>query len=128
MKLVLIESPLKGKTPLEVLRNITYAQRALRDSINHGEAPFAGHLLYTQVLSDADPNERALGILLHQAWLRAVDEVVFYMDYGMSPGMDNTASTLIGKVFSFRRIGENPPRDPVKEMVESFNLKEIKNV
>lgn len=83
LPLVLLESPFAG----EVERNIGYARRALRHSISLGECPIAGHLLYTQVLDDGLPDERELGIKLHTNWLRSVDLVAVYQDYGVSPGM-----------------------------------------
>jgi hypothetical protein len=44
MKLVIIESPYAG----EVEANVAYARACMRDSLGHGEAPIASHLLYTQ--------------------------------------------------------------------------------
>lgn len=85
MKRVVIESPYAG----DIDRNVAYARRCLRDSLSRGEAPIASHLLYTQpgVLSDDDPNERALGIGAGHVWIGAADLVAVYTDYGMSRGM-----------------------------------------
>jgi len=56
-------------------------------SIANGEAPFASHLLYPQVLNDSLESERALGIVLGLVWgLRAAATVV-YVDRGISEGM-----------------------------------------
>lgn len=85
MKLVIVESPYAG----EVERNVEYARAALRDSLRHGEAPIASHLLYTQpgVLDDGIANERALGIEAGLAWRRVADAAAFYVDLGWSTGM-----------------------------------------
>jgi hypothetical protein len=36
----------------DLRRNIRYAQLCVLDCLQRGEAPFASHLLYTQVLDD----------------------------------------------------------------------------
>ena len=61
-EIVIIESPFKGNTPAEEAENIAYAKEAMRDSLYRGEAPFASHLLYPQMLDDADEDERRMGI------------------------------------------------------------------
>lgn len=98
MKLVIVESPYAGN----VQANIEYARRCIRDSILRDEAPIASHLLYTQpgILDDNVPDERALGILAGLEWYRAADLIVFYMDRGMSNGM-NAAYEYAGR----RNIG-----------------------
>ena len=50
----------------------------------------AGHLLYTQVLDDAVPEERRLGIRAHLAYLDAAEAVVVYEDFGTTPGMEES--------------------------------------
>lgn len=80
---VLLESPYAG----DVARNVAYARKALLHSLTLGEAPFAGHLLYTQVLDDASPLDREIGISAHVEWVGAVDAVVVYEDNGVSRGM-----------------------------------------
>lgn len=85
MKLVIIESPYAG----DVEANVAYARRALADSLSRGEAPIASHLLYTQpdVLDDAVPAQRALGIAAGLAWRTVGDYAVFYIGRGWSAGM-----------------------------------------
>ena len=85
MKLVLIESPYAG----DILTNVTYARRCMRDSLFRGEAPFASHLLYTQpgVLDDSIPSERSQGIAAGFAWSRVASLHAFYTDLGWSKGM-----------------------------------------
>ena len=106
--LVMIESPYKGdKKKQQIL--FLYAQRCLKDSLYRGEAPFAGHLLYTQVLNDANQDERAIGIDCHLSWLDPAVKIVAYIDYGISKGM-KMAIDLANKrekPISYRRIGRN---------------------
>lgn len=93
MDAVMIESPYAG----DIERNEDYARKCLLDSLRRGEAPMAGHLLYTQVLRDANPTERKLGIEAHMTWLRRSSRVVVYEDLGISSGMSiaiDLANTL----------------------------------
>ena len=93
MKRVIIESPLGSTTdgkrcePEAFDRNVGYAQRALLDSIRRGEAPFGSHLLYPQVLRDAKPEQRDLGLAMGFAWGAVADLVAVYIDHGITPGM-----------------------------------------
>lgn len=114
MKLVIIESPYAGNFPGDwktVERNVTYARRAMRDSVHSGEAPIASHLLYTQegILDDLAEEERNLGIAAGLAWRAVSDFSVFYEDYGWSRGMIN-AKALYDRekrLYYIRTIGEN---------------------
>jgi len=83
MKKVVIESPFAG----DVEKNLQYARAALLDSLSRGEAPIASHLLYTQVLDDTKPEERALGIEAGLLWAEGAEVALFYVDLGFSPGM-----------------------------------------
>ena len=86
MKKVIIESPYAGN----IEQNIKYARACLKDSLSRGEAPLASHLLYTQdgVLDDGIKAERMQGINAGLDWLEVADLHVFYIDYGMSKGME----------------------------------------
>lgn len=84
---VIIESPFKGRTPAEEAENIAYAKEAMRDSLYRGEAPFASHLLYPQMLDDADERERRMGIEAGLRIGKLADRTVVYTDRGISPGM-----------------------------------------
>lgn len=79
----------------------------MADCLLRGEAPIASHLLYTQpgVLDDDVPNERALGIAAGLAWAKVADARVFYMDLGMSRGMQASVDGTGLGVFEFRRLG-----------------------
>ena len=86
MNRVIVESPYAGDIKL----NTMYAQFACHDClVNHNEAPYASHLLYTQpnVLRDELNNERALGIDAGFAWRATAEETIFYQDLGASNGM-----------------------------------------
>lgn len=87
IKRVCIESPYAASETYTVQEHVHYAQRCMKDSLDMGEAPYLGHLLYTQVYDDAEPEERAVGIKAHLAWMGVADYVVFYVDAGVSRGM-----------------------------------------
>lgn len=85
--LVSIESPYAG----DVERNTLYARFCMRDSIiNHNEAPFASHLLYTQpnILNDCIPVEREIGITTGLEFTRMTEKTVVYTDLGITKGME----------------------------------------
>lgn len=82
MNKVVIESPYKGDQ-----RNVVYARECLKDSLMRGEAPFASHLLYTQVLDDKDPEHRKTGIKAGHEWIPMADLLAVYTDRGISMGM-----------------------------------------
>ena len=106
MKKVIIESPYAGN----IEQNIKYARACLKDSLNRNEAPLASHLLYTQdgVLDDSIESKRMNGINAGLAWLGVADLHVFYIDYGMSKGMEYARSFSMGSgvQLEFRKIGK----------------------
>jgi len=106
MNCVIIESPYAG----DVTANLIYARRALADSLARGEAPFASHLLYPQVLDDSIYTERDLGITCGWAWAEWSDVIVFYIDYGMSSGMQRALARYeeLDYQIEYRTIGLNP--------------------
>jgi len=85
MKRVILESPYAGF----IERNIKYARECVRHSLSLGEAPIASHLLYTQdgILNDEIEEERNLGINAGLVWKEVADKHVFYIDFGISKGM-----------------------------------------
>lgn len=80
---VIIESPLAG----DVEANVSYARACMADSLRRGEAPFASHLLYTQVLDDVKPEERELGLSAGLEWYAGATLCAVYVDRGISGGM-----------------------------------------
>ena len=88
MKTVILESPYGNSDPIEVEKNLIYARLALEDCLmNFDEAPFASHLLYTQVLDDQNPRQRKMGIEAGLEWGLYAYAAVFYVDRGWSEGM-----------------------------------------
>ena len=83
MRLVILESPYAGN----IDKNVEYAKACMLDSFSRGEYPFASHLLYTQVLNDNIPDDRALGIAAGLEWGKHAEATVVYLDYGISEGM-----------------------------------------
>jgi hypothetical protein len=105
--LTIIESPYAG----ELERNRQYLARAIRHSVALGEVPFASHGFFTWVFNDLDPASRKLGIQLGYYFWPHAERVVFYVDYGMSNGME-AARHRLEKHFkdmktAYRRIGKN---------------------
>lgn len=95
MKLVILESPYKGKSSNALVAlvqrwlNRRYARRCMRHSLILGEAPIASHLLYTQrgILNDQRPSERQMGIDAGLAWGAHAESTVMYVDRGITDGM-----------------------------------------
>lgn len=100
--MVIIESPLAGDVEL----NKSYALEALKDSLNRGEAPFASHLLYTQVLDDTIEAEREIGIEAGLAIGKRADKTVVYTDLGISNGMQRGIDRAMaeGRPIEYRSI------------------------
>lgn len=70
--------------------NISYARALVHDRlVNHGEAPWASHLLYTQpgILRDDVPGERVHGITAGLAWSSQAEKVIVGIDRGITEGM-----------------------------------------
>jgi len=91
MMRVIIESPYAAESDLGILKNEIYGEFAMRDCIvNYNEAPYASHLLYTRryVLDDKKPEQRKLGIGAGFYWRDVAAKTVFYIDLGMTPGME----------------------------------------
>ena len=84
---VMIESPFAAKTLTEKQRKRKYAWEAVVDSEARGEAPFASHIFYTEILNDNEPTERQRGFDCHESWMAVCDYVVVYDDFGISQGM-----------------------------------------
>lgn len=59
-KLIYIASPYAG----DIETNTAFAKKACRYAIHQGHTPIAVHLLYPQMLDDAEPTEREIGLRL----------------------------------------------------------------
>lgn len=99
---VLIVSPFRGCP-----KNTAYAQAALLDSLDRGEAPFASHLLYPQVLDEHNREDREKGLQAEHAWLPCSDLVAVYKDRATTPGMIRAiaAARRLNIPIEERRIG-----------------------
>ena len=81
LKKVFICSPCRprGETPKarerDWIGNINRARQACRYALDQGKIPYAPHLYFTTILSEADEDERELGILLGLVWLSQCDEL-----------------------------------------------------
>ena len=104
---VLIESPLAAATVDDRLRNIQYARECVLDCLRRGEAPYASHLFFPQVLDDTNPVERQLGIEAGLLWGEAADRTVVYQDLGVSPGMQLGIARAhdVGRGVEYRKLG-----------------------
>jgi len=71
MKLVYICSPYAGNTE----NNVRFARAACLYAAEHGCAPVAVHLLYPQILDDAIPAQRDIGIRMGLRVLASCDEL-----------------------------------------------------
>jgi len=104
MKLVVLESPYAGN----IEKNTEYARRCLMHSLSIGEAPLAGHLLYTQpgILDDSYEPDRDRGIAAHIAWIKRADKLVVYRDNGVTDGMTKAIrhAMRIGMEIEYREI------------------------
>ena len=85
---VQLESPFGAPTRENIITNVAYALLAMRDSLGRGEAPFASHLLYTQMLDDQNPHERDEGIEAGLVIGRDAQFTAVYSDLGVSRGME----------------------------------------
>lgn len=108
MRRVVIESPLSPSNGHSFESNQEYARRCMSDSLKRGEAPYASHLLYTQMLDDFDPEERKLGMEAGFLWGEAANTVAVYTDRGMSSGMIEgiKRAQARGANIEFRSLGE----------------------
>lgn len=82
MKLIYVASPFAG----DIEKNTGLAMRACRHVMEHGHAFFAPHLLYPQLLSDSNPQERQAGLDMGLAMLSRCDELWCYgsrISFGM---------------------------------------------
>jgi hypothetical protein len=108
MRRVILESPYAAEDPYQLQKNEQYGRLCMLHCLQQGEAPFASHLLYTQVLDDRESSQRAQGILAGYAWGAVAEAVVVYVDYGVSPGMKKAidAYQRLGLPIEHRKILE----------------------
>ena len=88
MLLVIIESPCKATSIAQQLRNRKYAIKCMLDSIDKGEAPFAAHLLYPQILTEETVDDQNVGIKLGLQWGEKAAKTIVYQDLGITSEMN----------------------------------------
>lgn len=93
MKRVFVCSPFRG----DVVRNTELARQYCRYVLLQGFAPFAPHLLYTQMLDDNAVHEREQGILAGIAWLEACDEIWVFGEPSEGMRKEISLAEAIGK-------------------------------
>ena len=113
-KKVVLESPLAGN----FLENKRYALWCSYDLYLRGEAVFASHLLFTQFLDDKRPEHRSFGIESGFLWASDVGLVAFYMDRGLSPGMEK--AMIFWKNKSVDIVARYLPQDLMNLCIQGF--------
>lgn len=110
---VAVLSPLGACTRAGLEDHVAYARVALRDSLSRGEAPWASHLLYPQVLDDMQADQRGWGMAAGAAWEAVADMAAVYADRGISAGMRASIRTLsdLGLPIEYRYIEASPPTE-----------------
>lgn len=88
-RLAVIESPWVGLGGADRAKN--YLRACIRDSLFREEIPWASHamLAWTEALYETDEDQRAEGLEVNKEMMAKADIVAFYLDHGMSPGMQN---------------------------------------
>lgn len=105
--LVAVESPWAGLGAGE--KAAEYLRNCLRDSLAHDELPWASHcmLAMSRALWEEDEDQRAEGLEVNRDFIQHyATKVIFYTDYGMSPGMQKARlwAGMYGKAIEFRKI------------------------
>lgn len=107
MRRVFVCSPYRG----DVAANSALARAACREVLRQGDAPFAPHLLYPDLLDDEVPDERALGMAAGRTWLAAADEVLVVGP--VSAGMREEIDEALARGIPVRYAETpRPPREP----------------
>lgn len=101
MKLIYVASPYAG----DVERNTAFSKKACRHVMELGHAFFAPHLLYPQLLDDADPQERQVGMNMGLTMLPRCDELWCYGEH-TSSGMRMEIEEANRLVIPVRRVWE----------------------
>lgn len=106
--LVVVETPFRPTTQMSAAMRDRFLEACMRDCIDRGEAPFASHMMYTQILDDEIPSERMLGMRLGFAWGAMAEKVVVYTNLGISDGMRRGIDIARenGKPVEFRELAQ----------------------
>lgn len=106
-ELVILESPYWSIDPNILINNVNYARECLLDSLGRNEAPFASHLIYTQVYNDENEEERMSGLDAATSWYHVADKVVVYLDHNITKGMQRgiNLADKMGLEIEYRKLG-----------------------
>ena len=135
MNRVIIESPFRGKDDQDRAENVRYLNACLFDSVKRGEVPFASHGFFTYFLNEDDEHERTLSIRLGFEFWSWAEKIVFYIDRGMSPGMEKALvhAFKMGKTVERRSVAMSnvgfvtEGGEPIPDEVKKFAPKNIVN-
>lgn len=122
---ILIESPFSAPTMPKLVHNVQYALLAVRDSLSRGEAPYASHLFYTQMLDDNNAVERQHGIDAGLTIGHYAQQSAVYNDFGISSGMEygiKTAKDANRQVITRSLFPDAKSRqEAVEQMLEEYS-------
>jgi hypothetical protein len=93
----------------DVAANVEVARAACREVLRVGDAPFAPHLLYPDLLDDDVPAERALGMEAGRRWLAMSHEVLVVGE--VTAGMREEIATAEALGIPVRYVA-TPPAPP----------------
>jgi hypothetical protein len=98
------------------------------DCLRRGEAPWASHLLYPQVLQDSRADERALGIAAGLAWGEVAEATAVYTDRGISAGMrlGIEAAKAAGRAVEYRSLRVRKKGGLTRALVAQMGLRKSK--
>lgn len=88
MKRAIVESPFKGTSKEDRMQNIAYARACCKHAVDLGYVPFASHLFFPQFLNEDVPEDRKTGIEMGYDFWDKADVILFFMDRGVSTGME----------------------------------------
>jgi hypothetical protein len=88
-------------------KNRSDAIRFCRFAIDEGYIPMATHLLYPQILNDADPADRDLGLYFGWVLINKCNEVWVFSDGTISPGMKKEIIRAKSRNMKIRRFDLN---------------------
>lgn len=101
---VCVESPYKGDDSFQYARNHAYALAAMMHAMDNGASPYLSHILIPLALDDRVIADRNVGLSCALAMGDALSERWFYVDYGMSTGMNLALERAKARKQSFKRV------------------------
>lgn len=84
----LVLTPFMSEDPAKKDLLYRYAKRAVKDSLNRGEAPLASHIFYYEFFNNnLIQTERDMGFISQVSWIQNADLIVVYIDFGITQAM-----------------------------------------